>query len=238
MPPAARVQDMTAHGTPLTGSGSPDVLIGGMPAWRAGADVHTCPLSTGAAPHVGGVVVSGSTTVLINGYPAARMGDVIAESGPPNTIVTGAPTVLVDSGTTSTEPSWTASLYDRLTTYAERHNEDVAGADLGTAASQLRGEVVDLYVTADEGEAEFSFRTTEAAEIRELERGTREDATLRMETDEATVDDLAGADDPVGAFQGAIVDGDVTITGIGTLKNVKWEVIDVLTDVAGFFELV
>lgn len=236
MPSAARVGDTTAHGTPLSGSGSPDVLIGGKPAWRAGTDVHSCPLSNGAVPHVGGVVVAGSTTVLINGAPAARAGDVIAENGPPNTIAAGEPTVLVDSGTTSTEPSWVASLYDQLTTYVERHNEDVEGADLGTAASQLRSEVVDLYVAADEGEAEFSFRTTESAEIREFERGTREDATLRMETDEGTVEELAGADDPVGAFQGAIVDGDVTITGIGALKNLKWDLIGVLTDVAGFFE--
>lgn len=233
MPPAARVQDMTAHGTPLTGSGSPDVLVGGMPAWRAGVDVHTCPLTTGPTPHGGGVVVAGSATVLINGYPAARVGDLVAENGPPNTITTGEPTVLVDSGTTSAEPSWIASLYDELTTYVEAHNEDVEGADLGTAASQLGGESVDLYVATDEGEAEFSFRTTEAVEIREFERGTREDATLRMETDGETVETLADADDPVGAFEQAIVDGDVTITGIGLLRNLKWDVIGVLTDVAG-----
>ncbi len=36
MPPAARVTDLTSHGTPLNpGPGSPTVLIGFMPAWRA-----------------------------------------------------------------------------------------------------------------------------------------------------------------------------------------------------------
>ena len=36
MPPAARVTDLTSHGTPLApGPGSPDVLIGFLPAWRA-----------------------------------------------------------------------------------------------------------------------------------------------------------------------------------------------------------
>lgn len=36
MPMAARVADTTSHGTPLSpGPGSPDVLIGFMPAWRA-----------------------------------------------------------------------------------------------------------------------------------------------------------------------------------------------------------
>lgn len=99
MPLAARVGDMTSHGTPLApGPGSTNVLIGGMPAWRATSDFHTCPLATPAVPpvpHVGGVVAVGSMTVLINNLPAARQGDVIVESGPPNSIVMGCPTVIV-----------------------------------------------------------------------------------------------------------------------------------------------
>lgn len=95
MPPAARILDQTAHGTPLSGAGSPDVLIGGMPAWRATVDFHACPLATGPVPHVGGVVPTGSTGVLINGVPAARLGDTIAENGPPNTIVSGCSTVIL-----------------------------------------------------------------------------------------------------------------------------------------------
>ncbi len=96
MPPAARVGDQTSHGTPLApGPGSVNVLIGGMPAWRATADFHTCPLVTGVVPHVGGVVAMGSVTVLINNLPAARQGDMIVEAGPPNTIAMGCPTVLI-----------------------------------------------------------------------------------------------------------------------------------------------
>ncbi|MCK4820669.1 PAAR domain-containing protein [bacterium] len=96
MPPAARIGDATSHGTPLgPGPGSANVLIGGMPAWRATADFHACPLVTGLVPHVGGIVAMGSTTVLINNFPAARQGDMIAESGPPNSIVMGCPTVMI-----------------------------------------------------------------------------------------------------------------------------------------------
>ena len=94
--PAARVGDMTGHGTPLIpGPGSTNVFIGGMPAWRATVDFHMCPLFQGLAPHVGGYVILGSTTVLINNLPAARVGDIIVESGPPNVIVMGFPTVLI-----------------------------------------------------------------------------------------------------------------------------------------------
>lgn len=95
MPPAARVGDQTSHGTPLgPGPGSVNVLIEGKPAWRAGSDLHACPQTTGPVPHVGGNVAMGSISILINNLPAARQGDTIIESGPPNTIVAGAATVL------------------------------------------------------------------------------------------------------------------------------------------------
>ena len=94
--PAARVGDLTSHGTPLApGPGCPVVLIAGQPAWRAGADFHACPLVSGARPHVGGTVAVGSVTVVIGGRPAARMGDTIVEPGGPNAIASGAPTVLI-----------------------------------------------------------------------------------------------------------------------------------------------
>jgi uncharacterized Zn-binding protein involved in type VI secretion len=69
-------------------------MIGGMPAWRATADFHSCPIIEIGKPHVGGMVVVGSVTVLINNLPAARLGDMIAETTP-NTIVMGCPTVLI-----------------------------------------------------------------------------------------------------------------------------------------------
>jgi len=94
--PAARITDPTSHGTPLApGPGCPTVLIGGLPAWRAIADFHACPLVNGVQPHVGGTVPVGSTTVLIGGLFAARQGDIIVEPGGPNTIVVGEPTVLI-----------------------------------------------------------------------------------------------------------------------------------------------
>lgn len=96
MPMAARLGDLTSHGTPLgPGPGSVNVLIGGQPAWRAVTDSHLCPLVTVLVPHVGGVVAIGSTTVLINNLPAARQGDLIVEAGPPNAIAMGCPTVII-----------------------------------------------------------------------------------------------------------------------------------------------
>jgi len=94
--PAARVGDNTSHGTPLgPGPGSPTVIIGGMPAWRATADTHVCPLFDGPKPHLGGVVAVGSVTVMIGGMPATRQGDMVVEASAPNAIVAGAPTVTI-----------------------------------------------------------------------------------------------------------------------------------------------
>jgi uncharacterized Zn-binding protein involved in type VI secretion len=91
---AARVGDMTSHGTPLgPGPGSIDVLIGGQPAWRATIDTHACPLVSGVVPHAGGVVLKGSLTVLINGMSAVRKDDFVVEAGPPNQIALGCLTV-------------------------------------------------------------------------------------------------------------------------------------------------
>jgi len=102
MPAAARIGDMTSHGSPLTpaapppATGSPNVLIGGQPAWRATVDVHVCPLSNGPQPHIGGTVLKGSTSVLINNLPAVRQGDTITEGGGgPNSITAGFPTVQI-----------------------------------------------------------------------------------------------------------------------------------------------
>lgn len=96
MPLAARVGDTTSHGAPLgPGPGSANVMLGGAPAWRAGSDFHACPLLTGTVPHVGGTVAVGSPTVMIGGMAAARQGDTISESGPPNSIAMGCPTVMI-----------------------------------------------------------------------------------------------------------------------------------------------
>lgn len=101
MPPAARVADPTTHGAPLSpGPGSPDVLIGGMPAWRALIDQHACPLVSISGADGVGMVMMGSTTVLIDFMQACRLGDIVVEvpglaMGPMNPIIMGAPTVII-----------------------------------------------------------------------------------------------------------------------------------------------
>jgi len=59
-------------------------------------DMHTCPMSDGPKPHVGGPILPpGCPTVLIGGMPAARVGDMATCTGPPDSIVKGSATVLI-----------------------------------------------------------------------------------------------------------------------------------------------
>lgn len=59
-------------------------------------DMHTCPLSSGPVPHVGGPIVGpAAPNVLIGGQPAAVVGDLCTCVGPPDSIVKGSSTVLI-----------------------------------------------------------------------------------------------------------------------------------------------
>jgi uncharacterized Zn-binding protein involved in type VI secretion len=78
--PAARVTDLTTHGAPLSpGPGSPNVLIGNLPAGRTIIDQHACPAASITCADGVGNVIMGSPTVLINNQMACRIQDIVVE---------------------------------------------------------------------------------------------------------------------------------------------------------------
>ncbi len=66
-----------------------------MPAAARVTDMHICPATTGAVPHVGGPIlpIECSPNILINGLPAAMVGTMAQCIGPPDTIAEGSATV-------------------------------------------------------------------------------------------------------------------------------------------------
>lgn len=102
MPNAARQTDPAqgncAHGCaicphPVAGvivSGSPNVLINGLPAARKDDKGLHAPCCAANNFTVSG----GSSTVLVNGKPLARSGDATSHCGGTGTISTGSPTVI------------------------------------------------------------------------------------------------------------------------------------------------
>lgn len=60
------------------------------------SDMHTCPMSDGPKPHVGGPILPPCAPTVLTGWlPQARVGDLATCVGPPDVIVKGAFTVLV-----------------------------------------------------------------------------------------------------------------------------------------------
>ncbi|MGH7985768.1 MAG: PAAR domain-containing protein [Candidatus Binataceae bacterium] len=67
-----------------------------MPPAARVTDMHTCPMTDGPVPHVGGPILPpGCATVLIGGLPAARITDQAICVGPPDVILRGSATVLI-----------------------------------------------------------------------------------------------------------------------------------------------
>lgn len=60
--------------------------------------MHTCPMTTGPVPHVGGPILPpGAPTVLIGNLPAAVMGTMCTCVGPPDSLIMGSGTVLISN---------------------------------------------------------------------------------------------------------------------------------------------
>ena len=76
-----------------------------MPPAARISDMHICPkVEPGPVPHVGGPILpAGAPTVLIGFMPAARQGDMAACVGPPDIIVMGSPTALIEH---NPPPAW------------------------------------------------------------------------------------------------------------------------------------
>ncbi len=67
-----------------------------MPPASRITDMHTCPMTTGPVPHVGGPIIGpGAPNVLIGSIPASVMGDSATCVGPPDSVIKGSATVLI-----------------------------------------------------------------------------------------------------------------------------------------------
>ena len=68
-----------------------------MPPAARVTDMHVCPMVTVLVPHVGGPILPPcAMTVIIGGLPAARITDLAVCVGPPDIIVMGSTSVLIE----------------------------------------------------------------------------------------------------------------------------------------------
>ena len=71
-------------------------------------DYHTCPLSSGPTPHLGGPIIGpGATQVLAGMLPVALVGDQATCTGAVDTLVWGSMTVFVNNRSVTRMGDWT-----------------------------------------------------------------------------------------------------------------------------------
>lgn len=149
-------------------------------------------------------------------------------------VVASASMVVGPAVAQSDQPDWADELYSDLQPMVGVYNAEVDASDAGIAGDQLKGETVNLVVTAANGsQASASFRMDSELKIRDLAQGTRDDATMKMTTDRATMERIIESETPASSFQNALQNGDITIDGLGTVNAVKWVVINLLAGIFG-----
>jgi len=133
----------------------------------------------------------------------------------------------------SDQPDWAVDMFDRMGPMVETYNDNVDPDDFGYLASQLQGEKVNLVVNdpANGTEASLSFALNGQLQMQELALGTRDDATVQMSTDKATMDRIIAANDPVSEFRTAVNNDDIALSGLGAYDSLKWVILSIVADI-------
>jgi hypothetical protein len=133
----------------------------------------------------------------------------------------------------SDQPDWAVEMFEDMQPMVETYNANVDPGDFGLLAGQLQGQNVNLVVDdpANGSEASVSFTLDDGLRMQEVELGPRDDATIRMDTDKATMDRIIASDAPETEFRTAVIDDDITISGVGAFAAIKWAVVTIVADV-------
>ena len=113
-------------------------------------------------------------------------------------------------------------------TALERVKAKGANNGAGFGVSQLGGEAVNLAV---DGEGTYSFDLGERLDMENISGCGRNDATVRLETDEETVREIGASDRPGNAIETAYRRDDIRVDGIGPVNSAKWLVLNGASDV-------
>lgn len=133
----------------------------------------------------------------------------------------------------SDRPSWSGEVFTQLETGFDLYNDASGRLDLGPLAGQIENERVNLYVSDDGETAVHSFRMTGDGTVVDLRESAHEDATLRMETDRATIATIADAnsgDQAANRLADAVRNDDSVVKGEqgNVVAQVTWGVPNVL----------
>lgn len=110
--------------------------------------------------------------------------------------------------------------------------------DLPLIKSVFAGQVIHIIVEKPGGNIELTAVTNEEGFITDLESGGPDNPTLRLISNEETLDRIRNSADPVGETQDALINGDITYEGVGVTMLVKVTIVKVAQFFAGLFGLI
>ena len=87
--------------------------------------------------------------------------------------------------------------------------------DLPLIKSVFGGQVIHIIVEKPDGNIELTAVTDQEGFITDLQSGEPDDPTLRLISNEETLDRIRNSADPVGETQTALISGDITYEGVG-----------------------
>jgi len=87
--------------------------------------------------------------------------------------------------------------------------------DLPLIKSVFAGQVIHIIVEKPGGNIELTAITDQEGFITDLESGEPDDPTLKLISNEETLDRIRNSADPVGETQDALISGDITYEGVG-----------------------
>lgn len=137
----------------------------------------------------------------------------------------------------ATQPNWGTPLFADMDEMIPTFNENIDPDSLGFMGDQLMSERVNLVVTDGSSIATASFRITDEFHLVEFREGPRDDVTLLMITDRATVERIVEAKNPPSQFEEAVRNSDIRFEGVGSFtQQMKWSGIDMGIEAAKLFE--
>lgn len=109
---------------------------------------------------------------------------------------------------------------------ASAYNENIDSVP-DVIQNRAADERVELNVHTSEGETvTYTAVTDDDARITEIREGSH-DPTIRVTTDEATIREVANAEDTATAASEAYESGDIRVEGVGTANTVKVEAVKI-----------
>ncbi|MBA2869118.1 hypothetical protein HNP92_001082 [Methanococcus maripaludis] len=116
-------------------------------------------------------------------------------------------------------------LFSEMKAIAMAHSEDLDKIPFATNIA--KNERINLNVETGEGNLR-AYITVENGIITNFEKGSLENATMNMYTDESTVREILDSDDPVSAAQSALKADKIRMEGVGIVNSIKVSVVNVL----------